>query len=81
MKGNSINTEVGTTYLSYLGCEVTSAVDGQEALDLVKNNTFELIFMNRDTSSKKHTFIIKKKLNHFNVPYPKVVMSKGISRQ
>ena len=45
VEDNAINQEVAITYLGLLGCEVLSAADGVEALDLMAGNTFDLILM------------------------------------
>lgn len=42
---NAINRKVATLGLNQLGCQVTEAVDGQEALERCKLHRFELIFM------------------------------------
>lgn len=45
VEDNEINREVAVTYLRQLGCEVLEAMNGLEAVDCVKQNEFDLIFM------------------------------------
>jgi len=42
---NAINLELGTILLKRAGLEVTVASDGREAVDLVRENEFNLVFM------------------------------------
>jgi CheY-like chemotaxis protein len=42
---NAINQMVATTLLEKLGCHVTPAADGEEAVKLIKQRRFHLIFM------------------------------------
>ncbi|WP_163335631.1 ATP-binding protein [Desulfopila sp. IMCC35008] len=45
VEDNAINREVATTYLRQLGCEVLEAKNGLEAVACVKENVFDLVFM------------------------------------
>jgi CheY-like chemotaxis protein len=45
VEDNLVNQEVAIAYLKQLGCDVATANDGLEALDLVQQKTFDLIFM------------------------------------
>lgn len=45
VEDNQINQEVAIAYLQQLGCKVSTADDGLEALDLVQQKRFDLIFM------------------------------------
>ena len=42
---NRVNQEVAARMLSYLGCEVEVADNGQEALQAVASNSYDLILM------------------------------------
>lgn len=45
VEDNLVNQEVAIAYLKQLGCDVATANDGLEALDLLQQKTFDLIFM------------------------------------
>jgi signal transduction histidine kinase/FixJ family two-component response regulator len=45
VEDNVINQEVASAYLMQMGCDVLSANNGFEALDLIGDNTFDLILM------------------------------------
>lgn len=45
VEDNTTNQEVAKSYLKQLGCEVQIAGDGFEAVELVRKNIFDLIFM------------------------------------
>lgn len=45
VEDNAVNMEVGRGLLQSLGCLVTSAVDGQEAVDLYRPGLFDLVLM------------------------------------
>ncbi len=42
---NKTNLLVGSTMLKRKGCQVTTATNGQEALDLIQTNSFDLVLM------------------------------------
>ncbi|MCA9777338.1 MAG: response regulator, partial [Candidatus Eremiobacteraeota bacterium] len=42
---NEVNLKVARRYLEKLGCRVTTAADGQQALDTVSEHDFDLILM------------------------------------
>lgn len=42
---NNINQVIAQRMLTSFGCEVTIAKDGEEAVDLVRNESFDLVFM------------------------------------
>ena len=45
VEDNFINQQVATTMIEKYGCRVTPAGNGKEAVDIVKNQDFDLIFM------------------------------------
>ena len=45
VEDNLINQRVASIMLGKIGCQVMTALNGQEALDLLSGNTFHLIFM------------------------------------
>ena len=45
VEGHAVNEKVVHLMLEHLGAEVTLASDGQEALDLLRQQTFDLVFM------------------------------------
>ncbi|MBC7637640.1 MAG: response regulator [Acetobacteraceae bacterium] len=45
VEDNAVNMEVGRGLLQSLGCIVTSAVDGQDAVDLYRSGLFDLVLM------------------------------------
>ena len=45
VEDNLINQRVASIMLGKMGCQVMTALNGQEALDLLSGNTFHLIFM------------------------------------
>ena len=42
---NNVNLKLATRFLKQFNLDVTSATNGQECLDLVKNNTYDIIFL------------------------------------
>ena len=45
MEDNAINQLVATEMLQHFGCSIEVANNGSEALDLVKKDAFDLVFM------------------------------------
>jgi signal transduction histidine kinase/DNA-binding response OmpR family regulator/HPt (histidine-containing phosphotransfer) domain-containing protein len=45
VEDNEVNMEVATSVLRSEGCVVTTAVDGREAVAIVKNGDYDLVFM------------------------------------
>ncbi len=45
VEDNVVNQKIGSLLLKKLGCEVELASDGQQAVDIVRNREFDLVFM------------------------------------
>ena len=67
---SGINLKVATKLLEKEGCVVETATSGKECLEKVKNNTYDLIFMDimMPEMDGVETFEKLKEIKDFNIP-------------